>query len=302
MREEAELAERRMQEHWNKVTAKQRLCSQLESQLLNLTVELSLLKVRENDALQVFSSALKEIENCRTESVQHLNEMTLTTIPSERKQAEEQIRQAKAQLKSMRKEQPKLNGASSVEGKVPQAARRDVQKKKNDIVQLNKQLDEAKKPPICLHHPLPDSRKSESDILTVLFYTHSHLAGSMPLLQQWCCTAQLAVCPWPLNQTPLWDVEELLSLESVTWQDHHGMYKNSANYLPQKKQIRKSTVATASAHDVSLYANFMPPPSSEVRNPLARFSHPGFFPRLRRPACSTELPQMSIVLSVRSCT
>jgi hypothetical protein len=56
---------------------------------------------------------------------------------------------------------------------------------------VGKMLKCTKKPPLPVKEPLPGSRKTDFAALTVLFFTSSHLTGSMPILQRMCYDAQL---------------------------------------------------------------------------------------------------------------
>lgn len=118
MRQETEFAARRMQEHWNAVTAQQQLCSQLENQLPQLVDTLSNLEEKANEHHRVFTLALKEAERLRNESVLQYNQMTSAATPGERQQAEEYRKQAEEKFDLMMQEGKKTKGATSTEGKV----------------------------------------------------------------------------------------------------------------------------------------------------------------------------------------
>jgi uncharacterized HAD superfamily protein len=258
---EAEHAAMRIEKHWKKVTEKQILCQQLANQLQQLHDELSRLLGLQSEKESEFLEALEvlrrknrpyeyAVQQARTLVLEKKNAIfevsrrsTLLRESSEAvRKAEEVLHKAEAALvaaqrtvQSMEREQHSLTGAFTPEGEALQRAKRHVRQIKDAIAGVRKKLAAAKKPPPPVYQPLPDSRKTDSNALAVLFYTRSHLTGSMLLLQQFCCAAQLAVCAWPLRNADLWDVENALSADALNeaWKKYFQIKANACCYLQQ---------------------------------------------------------------------
>jgi hypothetical protein len=246
LRQEADLAVQRIEKHWKRVIEKQRECERLSQELCRLENDLSSLRCHETHAKCKFDRALEVLRNRKLLKESEYRAAALH-FPVKRKSYENHIdtnaaqsamQEAKSAYDSLDAEQHVTSGARSSEGKDLQRAKHAVIEKEKAIAGVEKQLEKAAKPPAPVYQPLPDC-EDEFNALAVLFYTRSELTGSMPLLQQFCCAAQLAVCPWPLQRAGLWDVQAALSAAEIafsTWNEYFRSKTETCCYLPRSSE------------------------------------------------------------------
>jgi ferric iron reductase protein FhuF len=128
--EERELANRRVNDHWQQVQVKQALCRQLKHQLCTLKRELESLEREEKRASRVFEAALQplnsHLENCQQaydSAVWNTNRLRLGwTVDPVVRATSEDLGKAKKEYDAMAGEQHSSAGARSPEGKALQRA------------------------------------------------------------------------------------------------------------------------------------------------------------------------------------
>lgn len=269
--EEAHLARRRIDEHWKKVREKQQLCQQLKRQLELLNDQLRTLERQETRASNGFAAVLQPLQRHRDYCQQvynasvarnsHRNEWLYNPEVTAARSASTE---AETKYSAMNAEQNcGATGASSQPGKFLQNARCAVTEKHSSIASVEGQLENAMKPPAPVIQPLPDPRESECNTLAVLFFVRSDVTGSMPLLQQLCCVAQLALCPWPVDDEPLCDAFSSPDLSYSTWNEYFSERTASCSYLSQPARAATAAAVTTSSA-VHFFASFKVPESKEV--------------------------------------
>jgi hypothetical protein len=286
LNQEGKLAAGRVELHWKQVREKQRRCEQLQIQLQQLRRDLGSLLSEERCAHQAFNVALQHLCNEKALKQSQYNHTiphhsktmpkhkyisstpfiispTLLTQSSGDQLAYVAMKEARDKYNSMCQEQHNTTGASSSQGKALQAAKRAVEAKQREISAAESSLRSAMIPPTPLIQPLPDSRESNYEALAALFYIRCDLADNMPLLQQICCAAQLAACPWPLLDGKLWDIRACMEspeLGCCTWNEHFRNRASSCPYLPSVPTVASLDVRA----DVHAFAKFQEPVTSEV--------------------------------------
>ena len=253
LEDEADLAARRVREHWQKVREKQLLYRKLQRELEKLNTDLEELRREETSARDMFDAALQRLFDRKKIVYDHRHKglpssvrRSLPILCAEYDEMEQDVHS---------------NNPSSYEGKKLRAAESAVSSKESDVELKVNELARAKKPPPALYQPLPDSREGDYEALAVLFYARSDLAGNMPLLQQFCCAAQLAVCPWPLERPPLWSVGSTVSPQqlrediNIPWNRHFFGASEGCKYLSRSP----ASASIDASSDVHIIANFKVP-------------------------------------------
>jgi hypothetical protein len=164
--------------------------------------------------------------------------------------------------------------AHTSQGQALQKTKKAYSEMAEEINGVEKMLKVAETPPPPVYQPLLDCRKTDFDALAVLFYKRRHLTGSMDILQ-FCCDAQLAVCPWPFKCSGLWDVEKPLSAANIdcsTWNEYFRSKTKTCWYLPH--EVAVAAVDTRS--HVIMFADFQEPSASDdkVSSPPHARSYP----------------------------
>jgi hypothetical protein len=179
--------------------------------------------------------------------------------------AQDALRRVTAQFNSMEAEQQNTIGATTSEGDALQSAKRAAKQKEDEISAVKSELSKAMKPPPPVYQPLPDCRTTDFNALAVLFYMERDVTSSMLLLQQFCCAAQLAVCPWPLKCAGLWDVEKALSAStlSMPWMEYFHSKTEQCCYLTSLHAVAEGSGSST----LDMFADFEEPSVTEVRPP-----------------------------------
>ena len=231
---------------------KQQLCKKLERELHGLRATLSCLLRQKEGAQETFDAELQRLRTRKEElEAQHIWDIPMVTV-------------ARNKYSRM-----SVDKSSSSEGRALQEASRHINCMRGNILGVENRLEVAKIPPPALYQPLPDSRGDDYGAFAVLFYSRSDLAGCLPLLQQFCCAAQLCVCPWPLAQPPLWDVEETISPDALkkhreTWNSCFVRASKDCHCQPYSPEV----ASVDKSRDVHIVAVHKPPREAEVRSSL----------------------------------
>jgi hypothetical protein len=226
-----------------------------------------------NAAHDSVEEAEKEVEK----EEKHLQKIQKELREAQRahREAESAWLEARNAHQLMTVEEQGTAGARTSEGQALQRTKKAVSAVQKERDGVEKTLKRAKKPPPPVYQPLPDSRKTDFNALAVLFFTQSHLTGSMPILQRMCCDAQLAVCPWPLKRAGLWDVEEPLSAANIhcrTWNEYIPPRNEPCSSQPHEGAIAAGEVSS----NVKVFADFKEPSptDAEVCSPPHAYSSP----------------------------
>ena len=280
-RQQGEDARERTEKHWQAVKEKQTLCRNLQKQLQKLRQDLRALQQHEAQVGEMFRTALESLQSQLQRCTRDLKEVEdgnrtkggkvmVNEAVSKARKAKDQ---AQAAYHRMRGDQTKLHGASTPEGSRWQDAKAAVRDKKEVVQKHEQQLEAARRPPLPVMQPLPDSRSDNEDMLAVLFFLRGDLAGSMPLLQQLCCAAQLALCPWPVIDTErsLWDATIALESSPVTgkrWQTYFKEKVKVCKYVSRSADV----VPVDQQCGIHVYTRFDEPDRSHVRVHLPSIS------------------------------
>jgi ribosomal protein L34E len=261
---ERDLAEQRIELHWKRVEEKQKQCQRLNSQLQKLNSELPRLVAQQANKQSAFNRALDQLgcqkrlkQSAKDEADRSRNrygwrgwQQASVSERMSSEAAEDALRRVTAAFNSMEAEQQNTLGA--------------VKQKEDEIGAVKSELSNAMKPPPPVYQPLPDCRTTDFNALAVLFYMERDATSSMLILQQFCCAAQLAVCPWPLKCAGLWDVEKALSASTLStpWMEYFHSKTEQCCYLTSLHAV----AAGSGSSNLDMFAAFQEPSVTEVRS------------------------------------
>lgn len=287
LNEEIRVSVARIEEHWEAIVKKQQLVTEIRGKQSVAHERLQNAKLDRDMASKTLDKKIVEAE-ARSEALQsktaHHKSQVISAIMEfynrsrarsaadaekdlEVKAAVAAWRKSNAYVQQLRSEKKNgCPGEGSLAGQALHNAQRTMAAAKQNIKELEAELEQARVVPARVWQALPDSRlpgPARDYALAVLFFLHPECCGSLPILQQLCCAAQQGVVPWPLvSPAGVWDASRLNTREPThaSWREFYQSTNATAVYQQRLLRFEEDE----DPEQLNLYTTFHAPAATDL--------------------------------------